>query len=155
MLNYIVITSILISLLIIIQLFSNLFVKKKTLMDALNENPEFKKMKEFYELLNKLNEDGTDQDTIPGGFGEYGYDVTNPIPVNTIFGNTAYLARLITLNDIKVKYERVGSTGSINIEHPVDIYNIFEDDKKIATLYISPYHKKNSDLAPKGFKIAQ
>jgi hypothetical protein len=115
----------------------------------------FREMKEFYELLKNLNEDGTDQDIIPEGIGEFGYDVTNPIPVNTIFGNSAYLGRLRTLNDIKVKYERVGSTGARNIEHPIDIYNIFNGDKKIATLYISPYHKKNSSLAPKGFKLIQ
>lgn len=154
MFNYLIITGIVICLLIIIKLISNIFVKRpKTVMDSLNENPEFKKMKEFYELLKNLNEDGTDQDIIPEGMGEFGYDVTNPIPVNTVFGNTAYLGRLRTLNGIKVRYERRGSTGAANIKNLIDIYDIYEEEKKIATLYISPYNKKNSTVAPKGFKL--
>jgi hypothetical protein len=110
-------------------------------------------MRELYEILQMGNEEGTDQDIIPEGIGEFGYDVTNPIPVNTIFGNTAYLGRLRTLNDIKVRYERRGHTRTNNIKNPIDIYDIFEEEKKIATLYISPYNKKNSTVAPKGFKL--
>ena len=112
-------------------------------------------MRELYEILQMGNEEGTDQDIIPEGIGEFGYDVTNPIPVNTVFGNTAYLGRLRTLNDIKVRYERRGSTGAANIKNPIDIYDIFEEENKIATLYISPYNKKDSAIAPKGFKLIQ
>ena len=154
MINYLIITGIVICLLVIIKLFiCRIQRKPKTSWDALNSNPEFKKMKELYEILQMGNEDGTDQDIIPEGIGEFGYDVTNPIPVNTVFGNTAYLGRLRTLNGIKVRYERKGSTGAANIKNPIDIYDIFEDEKKIATLYISPYNKKNSTIAPKGFKL--
>jgi len=105
--------------------------------------------------MHALNESegGTDQDVIAEGFGEFGYDVTNPIPVNTIFGNTAYLGRLRTFDGAKVSYERKGSTGANNIENPIDIYDIFDGEDFITTLYISPYHKRNSDLAPKGFKL--
>jgi len=154
MINYIIITSIVICLLVLIKLLlGGIQRKPKSAWETLNRNPEFKKMKELYEILNKGNEEGTDQDIIPEGIGEFGYDVTNPIPVNTILGNTAYLGRLRTLNDIKVRYERRGHTRTNNIKNPIDIYEIFDEEKKIATLYISPYNKKNSTVAPKGFKL--
>lgn len=156
MINYLIITSTVICLLILIKVFiGGIKSKPKSAWDRLNSNPEFKKMKELYEIMNDLNTDGTDQDIIPEGIGEFGYDGTNPIPVNTIFGNTAYLGRLRTLNGIKVRYERRGSTGTANIKNPIDIYEIFDEEKKIATLYISPYNKKNSTKAPKGFKLIQ
>ncbi len=119
------------------------------------DDPGFKKLNELFEGLNKLNENGTDQDTIPGGFGEFGHTATNPIPVNTVFGNIAYLAKLRTPEGKKSEYIRLGSTGEKNIEHPIDMYEIRCEGKRIAILYISPYHKKNSKKAPKGFTIAE
>ena len=81
--------------------------KPRSVLDELNSNQEFKKLKGLYETMHSLNEGGTDKDVIPGGYGEFGYDVTNPIPVNTIFGNTAYLANLTTLDGIKITYNRI------------------------------------------------
>ncbi len=158
MTNYLIVTGIVLFLLIIIKLFVSAFVKEKrprSVMDELMDIPKFRDMKGLYDAMHALNEaeGGTDKDIIPEGIGEFGYDVTNPIPVNTIFGNTAYLGRLRTLEGNKVRYERKGSTGAGNIENPIDIYDIFNGDEFIATLFISPYHKKNSDLAPKGFKL--
>jgi hypothetical protein len=154
MINYLIISIIVICLLVLIKFFSGRLQRKpKSSWHALNSNPEFRKMKELYEILQMGNEEGTDQDIIPEGIGEFGYDVTNPVPVNTVFGNTAYLGRLRTLNGIKVRYERRGSTGAANIKNQIDIYDIFEAEKKIATLYISPYNKKNSNIAPEGFKL--
>lgn len=156
MINYLIVTSAVICLLVLIKLLLGGTQRKpKSAWDNLSENPGFEKMKEMYEVLQELNEEGTDQDIMPEGIGEFGYDVTNPIPVNTVFGNTAYLGRLRTLNGIKIRHERQGSTGANNIANPIDIYDIFEDEKKIATLYISPYNKKNSAIAPRGFKLAQ
>jgi hypothetical protein len=156
MINYIIITSTVICLLILIKVYlGGIKSKPKTAWDRLNSNPEFKKMKELYEIMHEANGDGTYQDIIPEGVGEFGHDVTNPIPVNTIFGNTAYLGRLRTLDGIKVRYECRGSTRASNIKNPIDIYDIYDEEKKIAILYISPYNKKNSTLAPKGFKLVQ
>ena len=157
MTNYLITTLILICLIIIIKyvwIFFDRKRKPKTIMDKLLKEPKFREMKELFDVMHALNEDGTDQDIIPEGFGEFGLEVTNPIPVNTIFGNTAYLARLRTIEGIKVRYERKGSTGAKNINNPIDIYEVFDGDDFIATLYISPYHKKNSEMAPRGFKLA-
>ena len=157
MINYLIITCNSIILLILIKLFANLFIrpkKKESVYDALMKNPKMREMKELYEVMKGLNEDGTDQDIIPEGLGEFGYDITNPIPVNTIFGNTSYLGRLRTMDGIKVRYERRGSGHAKNINNPIDIYDIYNGDDKITTLYISPYNKKNSKAAPRGFKLA-
>ena len=97
---------------------------------------------------------GTDEDEIPGGTGEFGISINNPIPTNTIAGSRVYLNNLITENGSKVTYERQGSTISEKIEKPIDLYSIYDGNKKkIAEIYISPYHKKNSKKAPKGFNI--
>jgi len=127
--------------------------KKKSVLDELNANPKFKELQEMYKLMHNLNKGGTDQDTIPNGYGEFGYDLTNPIPVNTILGNTAYLAKLRTLDDIKVTYKRIGSFQSPVSDKQVDGYEIYANDEKIAVLYIDPYNKKNSNKAPRNFKI--
>ncbi|MCZ6702972.1 MAG: hypothetical protein O6940_08030 [Ignavibacteria bacterium] len=128
--------------------------KPKSVMDELNEDPNFQEMKHIYEGIQVLSEDGTDQDVIPDGYGEFGYTETNPIPVNTILGNTAYLGRLRTLAGEKVEYERAGSTMAPNINGMIDIYDIFVKDNKITTLYICPYNKKNSERPPKEFKLS-
>ena len=155
--NYLITTLLLFCLIFIIRyvwLFFDRRRKPKTVMDRLLEEPKFREMKVLFDAMKELNKDGTDQDVIPEGFGEFGLEVTNPIPVNTIFGNTAYLARLRTPEGVKVRYERKGSTGAKNIQNPIDIYEIYNGDEMIATLYISPYHNKNSEKAPEGFKLA-
>jgi hypothetical protein len=111
-------------------------------------------MKTLYEAMEKLNEGGTDQDIMPEGIGEFGHDLTNPIPVNTILGSTAYLSKLRTMDGIKVEYERAGSLTAPNIKRIIDKYIISANGEKVATLFICPYNKKNSDKAPKGFKLA-
>jgi hypothetical protein len=111
-------------------------------------------MKELYEAMEKLNEGGTDLDIMPEGFGEFGHDLTNPIPVNTIMGSISYLSKLRTMDGIKVEYERAGSLSAPNIKRIIDRYKISANGEKIATLFICPYNKKNSEKAPKGFKIA-
>jgi hypothetical protein len=104
-----------------------------------------------FEWMQNLAKKGTDQDVIPEGIGKFGYDVTNPIPTNTIDGSTSYFERLYTDEGVKVKYERLGSTISSNIKGIIDIYLIFIDGQEITKLYISPYNRKTSKKAPKGF----
>ena len=127
--------------------------KARTVMDELNSIPDFKSLKGLYDVMHEMNQEGTDQDMIPNGYGEFGYDLTNPIPVNTIFGNTAYLGRLRTLDEVKVTYKRIGSFGSPISDNPIDGYEIFANGQKIAILYIDPYNKRNSQKAPKNFKL--
>ena len=36
----------------------------------------------------------------------------------------------------------------------IDFYGISVDGKRVATIYMCPYHKRNSRKAPKGFTLA-
>ena len=130
------------------------FEKPKTEWDALNENPMFQQQKELFEAISLMSEDGVDADEMPNGRGEFGMTSSNPIPCKTVFGSTAYLGRLCTLDGTKVVYERTGSVGSDLSPHPVDAYEISHPNgQKLATLFISPYQKRISGKAPKGFKL--
>ena len=108
---------------------------------------------DFFEELKELNSCGTDIDEMPEDYGEFGLEVTNPIPVCTVFGNIAYLSKLRTLLCEKISYERRGSAGPPNIKAMIDFYIISCHGKEIATLYLYPYNKRNSNRPPKGFNI--
>lgn len=98
---------------------------------------------------------GCDSDEIPTGHGKFGHDITNPIPVRGIPANTVYLSRLRTEDGRPIKWERIGSFHAENIESPIDGYRIFDQTQaQIAVLYISPYHKRISGKAPKGFLLS-
>lgn len=136
-------------------LFDMFRKKPKTALDALNENPMFQQQKELFEAMSLMCEDGVDADEILNGRGEFGMTSSNPIPCKTVFGSTAYLGRLRTVDGTKVIYERTGSSGADVSPHPVDAYEISHPNgQKLATLFISPYQKRISGKAPKGFKLA-
>jgi hypothetical protein len=129
--------------------------KPKTLYDQLMEIPGVKEQKELYDLMSKMNEEGsgTEDNEMTEGYGEFGLEVTNPVPTNTVFGSNSYLGRLRTLDGVKVTYDRIGSMNAPNISQIIDGYRIFANGKQIATLYICPYNKRNSTKAPNGFKL--
>jgi len=150
--TFLIITGIVILVIIILNLIKTKPKENpKSIMDELNENPLFKIMND----MSKLNgENATDNHTITeDGYGEFGHEVTNPIPVKSVLGNIAYLGNLRTLDGQKVEYERIGSTIAPNIDMPIDMYEIYINGDMITTLYISPYHNKNSERAPKNFKL--
>jgi hypothetical protein len=103
-------------------------------------------------MEDRANE-GTDQNVMPEGTGEFGYDVTNPIPTNMINDSISYLERLYTNEGVKIEYERLGSTLSPNIKGVIDVYLIFVHGEEMARLHICPYNKKTSEKAPKGFYL--
>lgn len=120
-------------------------------------NPILKEQSGIYEYQRKMigkMKSTTEQDEIPWGTGEFGYVATNPIPTNTSFGSISYLSKLQTLSGEKVSYNRLGSTQVINIENPVDIYEISDSNGFICKLYISMYHRKTSEKIPRNFKRA-
>ncbi len=128
--------------------------KPRTVLDQLQENPLFQKQKALFDLMSKMCTDGCETDEIPGGYGEFGHDITNPIPTLTVFGSTSYLARLVSPDGAKIVYEREGSSNSPVSSHPIDGYTISHPSgRQLGTLYFSPYHKRNSEKAPEGFKL--
>lgn len=97
---------------------------------------------------------GTDEDSMPEGYGEFGLDKTNPIPTESIMASVMYLNRLRTLNGQEITAKRIGSLRSENIASMIDCYRIYVKDNEVTTLYICPYNKKNSQKPPKGFVLA-
>lgn len=110
----------------------------------------------IFGMLNAMAEQGTDQDMLPNGYGEFGLVSTNPIPTRTIMGSARYLAGLRTQDGEEVTHIRIGSKLDPVSDNPLDVYEVrsLENDL-LATIYISPYNKKNSSLAPRGFRIGR
>lgn len=96
---------------------------------------------------------GTRMDEIPGGYGEYGLTATNPIPTVSARCSDHYL-EMLRYGGRPVQAHRVGSTKSDVTPGMVDMYRLSCDGREIGTVYICPYHKKNSHKAPKGFSLA-
>ncbi len=109
--------------------------------------------KAFYSALGN-NEDGATTDIIPGAYEEYGLCATNPIPVKGTLAIDVYLRSLGLLSDESFTWERMGSTGSENIDKPIDIYSITtESGEHLCDLYISLYQNTISKKTPEGFYI--
>ena len=106
------------------------------------------------QAMQSLSSDDVHEDRFPHGYGRFGYEVTNPIPCNTVLGSMSYLSSLRTLEGESMKNDRIGSTSADISDMPIDMYRISdEEDREIAILYVSPYQKRNSSLAPEGFKL--
>lgn len=106
------------------------------------------------EFSKSSNPTGTDKDIMLEGYGEFGLEITNPIPTSSIPDSYLYLGRLRTQNGSEIIYNRIGSMGAPNISHSIDGYSISSNGQKIATVYICPYNKKTSSKAPKGFMLS-
>ncbi len=104
---------------------------------------------DYCDQLGKTWAAGTTQDKIAGGIGEYGMSASNPIPTVCVKGSEVYLSRL-RFNGRPVESKRLGSTKSDITEGNVDIYLISQNGSEVAKIYICPYHRKDSKLAPKG-----
>ena len=96
---------------------------------------------------------GSDADVIPTGLGDFGFQATNPIPVRGIAGIGFYLNRLRMDDGRPIAHQRQRAVGVHGIENPIDEYQISLGGKPVATLYISPYHRRISAQAPLGFRL--
>ena len=102
--------------------------KEKTLYDEFMEIPGMKAQKEIFNFMSEMNKDGCITDEIPEGFGEFGLEPTNPIPVNTIQGSILYLGGLRAMDNTRVNNQRLGSLGVENIQKPIDKYMITNEN---------------------------
>lgn len=110
---------------------------------------------DLLKIYSKMYENGLDVDELPNSIGEFGLEVTNPIPTHTAMGSTTYLSKLKTADGGPIKFSRIGSFGASNYpDTPVDGYRIETiDGQKLPNLYLCMYHKRNSNKAPKGFSL--
>ncbi|MBX7132672.1 MAG: hypothetical protein K1X67_08365 [Fimbriimonadaceae bacterium] len=99
--------------------------------------------------------DGVDTDDIPKAYGPFGLCKTNPIPTRSVVGSNAYLESLRTKDGRRVTANRMGSTSAEDVTSGmIDIYQLSADGQVVATIYVCPYHKRNSAKAPEGFHLA-
>jgi len=128
--------------------------KKETIWDKFQASPGIGQLKGLFDAMNELSSDGCDTDEIPGSTGEFGFDLSNPIPTNTVMGSRSYLGKLQMADGGEVRYERIGSFSSPVSDMPVDGYELTDQTgAKIDVIYISPYHRRNSARAPRGLKL--
>jgi len=121
-----------------------------------------KEEQEAAELLNAIiqyqvesRKDGVDTDEIPNGYGPFGLSKTNPIPTRGVPGSNEYLARLRTKEGRSVESSRLGSTSAKDVTSGmIDMYNVSSGGVSLGTVYLCPYHKRNSEKAPEGFRLA-
>ena len=125
----------------------------KNPLEALEDTEYFQQNLRVCELQKKIMAQGTEQDVMPEGTGEFGLEATNPIPTFTTMGNIAYLGKLRTMKGTKVLYERTGPANVTNIPYMIDAYRI-TGDGQATTIYLCAYNRKNSEKAPKGFRLA-
>lgn len=92
-------------------------------------------------------------DRLPNATGRFGYDLTNPIPVNGVGGEIVYLNTLRARNGKGVLFHRLGSKETPVSPHPVDLYELVAvDASQWAQLYLAPYHQRRSRDVPEGFE---
>lgn len=102
-----------------------------------------------------MRKDSVETDDIPSAFGPYGLCKTNPIPTRSVPGSNEYLARLRTVDGLRVEANRLGSTSATEVTSGmIDIYNLTANGRHVGQVFICPYHKRNSERAPEGFKLA-
>lgn len=98
--------------------------------------------------------DGVDTDDIPKGYGPYGLCKTNPVPTRGIPGSNEYLSQLRTKDGRSIESSRIGSTTAEDVTSgAIDMYAISSGGVNLGTVYLCPYHKRNSGKAPEGFRL--
>ena len=111
-------------------------------------------MKALIQYQVESRKDGVDTDDIPKGYGPYGLCETNPVPTQGIPGSNEYLSRLRTKDGRSIESSRIGSTIAEDVTSgAIDMYSITSRGVSIGTVYLCPYHKRNSGKAPEGFRL--
>lgn len=83
-------------------------------------------------------------DTVPGGKGEFGHDLGNPIPVNGPIGEFSYLSRLrMKSTGSRVYFHRVANHDGIDEFELTNVSGQFADH-----LFLDPRHPAPSALYP-------
>jgi hypothetical protein len=129
--------------------------KKKT---EFNLEEELASGKSALEILQRVNsgmrEGAVSKDVLSKGYGPYGLCPTNPIPTQGMAESRIYLSRLRARNRRPIQAVRNGCTAVENVTNGlIDIYTIMCDGHNLGNVYLCPYHKKTSSIAPEGFEL--
>lgn len=135
---------------------SNLFAKKESPLEEFKR--ETWKLIEDEEYQNSLLNDlvrsmvinGPSVDKIPNAIGRFGLEQSNPIPVNGMIGELAYLSQLETSKGERLLFHRIGA-----IDNQGAFIDVFEavtySGSSWHIFFIDNYHPRRSKLAPEGF----
>ena len=114
-------------------------------------------MAQMEAMVNESRErEGTTEEVLPLGQGEFGFSPNNPIPFSSIAASREYLERLIFIRPGSSTYRwvRRGSVRSEIVSTPVDKYDLLDTgDTIVKTIYIWSYNKVDSTKAPEGFGL--
>ncbi len=92
-------------------------------------------------------------DEFPNSQGEFGLELTNPVPVDGISLIQYYIRFLLTDDGQRVQFERAGSRETPQFAGPTDAYDLFTQNKTfLVRLYVNAYAGGTSEKAPKGFR---
>lgn len=109
-------------------------------------------MQQYLNDLPRTYSQGVKADQLPDGHGDFGLELTNPVPTISIRSSNEYLARL-RYRGHPVGNSRNGSKQSPVTAGAVDVYHLTQNGERVGTVYLCPYHKKTSSKAPRGFKL--
>ena len=151
MITYLILTGIVILILFTLHIFPLESQRNKHPLVYLKKRPNY--LDELSSNLASINFGGYELEVIPEGFGEFGYTITNPMPIKPGIGYLTYFKKLRTINDKEIRYKYLRTTQSKNIKYYIDEYEITIDNVKAANLFICPFYVTNSLRAPYGFKI--
>ena len=91
---------------------------------------------------------------LQGAYGEFGIEISNPIPVNGPVGETIYLNRLRSKNGVWFMYHRVGSVRSPVTDNLVDHFQTISVDLvERYDFYFCMYFSRRSRKAPQSLTL--
>lgn len=92
-------------------------------------------------------------DQVDGATGRFGYDPTNPIPVNGALGEIYYLHSLRNEEHKRFFFTRLGSIWVDDYPRKVDEYTVVSiDGKQHFHLYFDFYYSRRSRYLPEGLQ---
>jgi hypothetical protein len=110
-----------------------------------------KRLEDSEDVMNLKMEGEIRSQALKCGYGEYGLEITNPIPAKIEKGR-AFSNSLKTSAGKNIKLQHVERWMTPVSELPVDEYLIFDlEGNELVTLYFSHFQGYTSKNAPKGF----
>ncbi len=101
-----------------------------------------------------LRKDCGRDDELPYGFGSFGRQATNPIPVQGIVSEARYLNRLVDSEGNPFSWKKIGKTKAPNVLHFIDVFKgIAKKGGQEVILHIYPLNQRTSQKAPEGFQL--
>lgn len=93
---------------------------------------------------------GVSCDVVSRASGRFGFEPSNPIPVNGAIGELAYLSRLESASGERLLFHRIGAIDKVDVFEAVTY-----SGSAWFVFFVDMYHPRRSRQAPEGFVIAK